>query len=185
MHTALLAALVLAEEGGGEGFSSPFVINTGLFFWTWVVFIMLFLVLKKFAWPFILKATEERERRIARQLADAERMRGEAEEALAEHKRLLAGAKEEAHTLINEAKAIAQKEREQLIARAQQEQVQMLERAKREIDTERQRAVHQLRREAVELSLAAAARLIDRRMDQPADRKLVEEFIDSIGKGGA
>jgi F-type H+-transporting ATPase subunit b len=169
MHTALLAALVLAEEGGGEGFSSPFVINTGLFFWTWVVFIMLFLVLKKFAWPFILKATEERERRIARQLADAERMRGE----------------EEAHTLINEAKAIAQKEREQLIARAQQEQVQMLERAKREIDTERQRAVHQLRREAVELSLAAAARLIDRRMDQPADRKLVEEFIDSIGKGGA
>ena len=185
MHTALLAALALAQEGGSEGFSSPFVINTGLFFWTWLVFILLFFVLKKFAWPFILRATEERERRIARQLAEAERMNAEAQAALEEHKQLLSGAKAEAHELINEAKTVAQKEREHLLNKAQQEQQQMLERAKREIDAERDRAVEQLRREAVELSLAAAARLIDRRMDQATDRKLVEEFIDSLGKEGS
>ena len=56
---------------------------------------------------------------------------------------------------------------------------------RREIDAEKDRAVVQLRREAVDLSLAAASKLIQERLDSSGDRKLVEQFIDSIGKGGA
>jgi len=100
---------------------------------------------------------------------------------LEEHRKLLAGAKEETHALINEAKGVAQAEREQLLAKTQEEQSKMLERAKREIDAERERAVDQLRHEAVEISLAAAAKLIQKRLDSDADRKIVEEYIGSLG----
>jgi F-type H+-transporting ATPase subunit b len=175
-----LAAAV--QEHAAEGPASPFEVNFGLFFWTWVVFIALFFALKKFAWPAILKATEERERRIKTQLDESERMNAEARAALEEHRKLLAGARDEARALINEAKTVAHKEREALLARTRTEQEQMLERAKREIDAERERAVAELRREAVDISLAAASRLVEQRLDNDANRRLVTEFLTSLGK---
>ena len=180
MLLSTLALLQEHAEEGAEGFSSPFDINFGLFFWTWVVFIALFFVLKRFAWPSILRATEDRERRIAAQLDDAEKMNAEAKQAMEEHKKLMANAKDEAHALIADAKSIGEKEREQLLAKTRAEQEQMLERAKREIDAERERAVTQLRKEAVDLSLAAASKLIHERLDTADDRKLVEEYLTSL-----
>lgn len=163
--------------------ATPFEVNFGLFFWTWVVFIALFFVLRKFAWPVILKNTEERERRIRHQLADAEKLNTEAKALLEEHRRMLASAKGQAHALLTEAKVTAEREREALLAKARQEQEQVLERAKREIAFERDRATAQLRREAVDLSLAAAAKLLEARMDSEADRRLVTEFLESAEKG--
>ncbi len=180
MFLLLLTALQEHGEAGGEGFSSPFEINFGLFFWTWVVFIALFFVLKKFAWPSILLATEERERKIAKQLDDAAKMNAEAKQAMEEHKKLMANAKDEAHSLIAEAKSVGGKEREQMLAKTRAEQEQMLDRAKLEIDAVRERAVTQLRKEAVDLSLAAASKLIQERLDSAADRKIVEEYLTSL-----
>jgi F-type H+-transporting ATPase subunit b len=171
----------MVQDEHAAGPASPFEVNFGLFFWTWIVFFGLFFALKRFAWPAILRATEERERKIRAQLEEAERMNAEARVALEEHRQLLAGAKGEAHALLNEAKAVAQKEREALLAKARQEQEQMLEHAKREIAAERERAVRELRREAVDLSLAAASKLIERRLDEEANRRLVSQFLESLG----
>ena len=63
-----LLTLLAAPVAGAP--LSPFEVNFGLFFWTWAVFIALFFILKKFAWPSILRATEERERAIERQLGE-------------------------------------------------------------------------------------------------------------------
>jgi F-type H+-transporting ATPase subunit b len=185
MRTAATLAVVQAAHAAeeGAGFASPFEVNFGLFFWTWLVFIVLFFVLKKFAWPAIVRVAAERERKIAQQLEEAERARTEAEKALEEHRKLLAGAKEQAQAFLSEAKSVAEKEREQLLARARQEQEQILDRAKREIEAERERAVTQLRREAVDLSLAAAAKLIGQRLDSAADRKIVEDYLASLEAG--
>jgi F-type H+-transporting ATPase subunit b len=168
--------MLAAVQEGESGFSSPFQVNFGMFFWTWLVFIVLFFVLKRYAWPPILRATEERERKIALQLEEAERLNSE------EHQRLLSGAREEAHRLLQEAKAAAEKEREVLLNRTREEQEHVLERAKQEIGAERDRAMGQLRREAVDLSLAAAARLIETRLDDDADRRLVERYLSSLGE---
>ena len=181
MPDVLLGWLAVLQEH--EGPASPFEVNFGLFFWTWVVFIALFFVLRKFAWPVILKNTLERERRIKHQLAEADRMNAEAKGLLDEHHRLMASAKGQAHTLLAEAKALAEREREALLAKARQEQEQILERAKREIGFERDRARMQLRREAVDLSLAAAAKLLEAKLDSEADRRLVTEFLESAEKG--
>jgi F-type H+-transporting ATPase subunit b len=176
----LFALQVHGAEEAAPGFASPFEVNFGLFFWTWAVFIVLFLVLKRFAWPAILKATEERERRIARQLSESERLNAEAQKTLEEHKQLLSGARHEAHELLAGAKAAAEKEREQMLARARQEQQQVLERAKKEIAAEKDRAVAELRREAVDLSLAAASKLLREKIDGEADRRLVERYLTDL-----
>lgn len=179
--TAMMLALLQEEEHLGP--SSPFEVEFGLIFWTWLVFIGLFLVLKKYAWPAILSATEERERKIALQLEHAENMNVEAQAALEEHKRLLAGAKEDAAALVNEAKIVAQKERETALAKAREDQEQILERAKREIAAERERALAQIRQEAVDLSLAAASRLVEANLDDKANRKLVVDYLASLESG--
>jgi F-type H+-transporting ATPase subunit b len=186
MLYTILAALQETHEAAGshaaEGFGSPFEVNFGLFFWTWLVFISLFLVLKKFAWPSIVKLTEERERAIQKQLDDAERANAEAKATLEQHKQLMAASKEEARVLVAEAKDLAEKERERLLGKTREEQEGILERAKREIQAERERAVAILRRETVDLSLAAASKLIQERLTSEADRKIVEDYLGAIGE---
>lgn len=173
--------MTLFQEGEhAEGPSGPFSVEIGLFVWTWIVFFALLFVIWKFAWPAIVRTTEERERRISRQLEDAEKMNADAREALEEHRRLLRGAKDEASQLVADARSVGEKEREQLLAKGRQEHEQLLERAKREIEAERERAVAHLRREAVELSLAAASKLIERNLDDEANRKIVVDFLSSL-----
>jgi F-type H+-transporting ATPase subunit b len=174
----VLLALAAETEGALGG---PFTLEPGLIIWTWTVFIALFLLLRRFAWPAILKTTEERELRIRTQLEEAERLNTEAKAALEEHRALLAGARQESHQLMQDAKSAAGKEREVLLVRTREEQEQLLERAKKEIAAERERALAELRREAVDLSLAAASKLIGARLDAAGDRKLVEEYLASLG----
>ena len=169
-----------AEQAAEHGPTSPFDVEVGLIFWTWLVFLALLFVLWKYALPPILKATEERERRVAKQLDDAEKASAEAQKTLEEHRQLLAGAKDEAAGLVAEARVVAEKERESLLAKAQQEQEQMLDRARREIASERDRAVAQLRREAVDLSLAAASKLVEHNLDDEGNRKMVEKYLASL-----
>jgi F-type H+-transporting ATPase subunit b len=81
-----------------------------------------------------------------------------------------------------EAKTAAEKERSAAIERTRQEQEEILARARREIGDERDKALTELRREAVDLSLAAAAKLIGQRLDSAQDRALVEGYLASLEK---
>src|SRR5204863_327687 len=153
----------------GEEFT-PFSINTGLIFWTLVVFGILLALLWKLGWPALLKAVEERERRIQQQLEEAERARAEAARLLEEHKRLIAAARAEA---------------QDLIAQARKQYEQLLDRARKEIESEKGKAILELRREAVDLSIAVASKLIEANLDSDANRRLVTEYLASLEAGGA
>src|SRR5437867_7702499 len=96
-----------AQEGGGGGGGGPLTVDGGLVIWTLVVFGLLLLVLRRSAWPVLLSAVRERERRLEQQIAEAERNRAEAAALLEEHKKLLARAKGEAQDIRNKAKAVA------------------------------------------------------------------------------
>src|SRR2546423_6414415 len=162
-----MLALLLVQEGE----FTPFSINTGLIFWTIVVFGILLALLWRFGWPAIIKSVEARERRIQQQLEEAERARAEAARLLEEHKRTIATAKAEAQELIAKAKAVADKERETLLAKARQEYEQLLERARHEIDAEKEKAIVELRREAVDPSLAPARQPLQAQPDNRAHPK--------------
>ena len=174
----LLPAMLFAAEGGGP--VSPFEVNFGLFFWTWLVFIVLYLLLKRFAWPAIVKATEEREQAIARQLEEAETLNAEAATHLAEQQKLLGEARTQGQQLLADAKHAADRERSAAVEKTKQEQEALLDRAKRDIAAEREKAIRALREEAVDLSLAAASKLIEQRLDSDGDRKLVLSYLGSL-----
>ncbi len=176
----LFLALILQEAEHAEGGGGPFTVEPGLIVWTWIVFIALFFVLRRYAWPALLSAAEEREKRIARQLEEAERQSTESKKLLEEHRAMVANARQEAHELIGEARTVAEGERQQILEKARADQEQMIDRAKREIDAEKDRAISDLRREAVDLSLAAASRLVGERLDNEANRKLVREYLGSL-----
>lgn len=176
----LLLALIQEAEGHAAGPASPFEVNFGLFFWTWLVFLLLLYVLKRFAWPPLVQATVEREKRIQAQLEEAERRNQEAQALLEQHKRLLEESRTKAHQLMAEAKAFADKERTVALEKARQEQEELLARAQRDIAAERDRAIEELRRETVDVSLAAASKLIGKRLDSDTDRKLVEEYLAGL-----
>jgi F-type H+-transporting ATPase subunit b len=164
----------------GEPAPGPLTVDGGLMLWTIVVFLLLLAVLKKFAWPAVLGAVEAREKALEEQLAAAQRSRTEAAELLAEHKKLVADAKSQAHTVMAESRALAEKERAVALEKTKEEQAELLARARREIASERDRAVADLRREAVDLSLAAASKLIGERLGSETDRKLVTEYLATL-----
>jgi F-type H+-transporting ATPase subunit b len=175
---ASMAVPALAQEEHAA--SGPLTVEFGLMFWTIVVFLLLLLILKKFAYPALLGAVEARERALQEQLDAAERNRAESEALLAEHKKLIAEARTQAHALLVEARTTAEKERALAMEKTLQEQQELLERARREIVDERDQAIAELRREAVELSLAAASKLIGERLTSDIDRKVVQEYLSRL-----
>jgi F-type H+-transporting ATPase subunit b len=176
----LLSLLLQHGEGGATEAATPFDINTGVIFWTVLIFVILMALLWRFAWPSILKSVEERERRIQKQLEDAEKANALAQQLLEEHKKTIAGARTEAQDMIAKAKAVAQKERELLLAKAREEYEALLARARKDIDAEKEKAIVALRREAVELSIAAAAKVIEANLDTEANRRLVTEYLATL-----
>ena len=171
--------LALLQE---EHVASPFDINGGVIIWTVVIFIILLAGLWRLGYPALLRMVEERERRIQKQLEDAERANAEAQRLLEEHKKQIAAARNEAQEILAKAKSVSEKERATLLAKAREEYDALLNRARKDIDAEKDKAIQALRREAVDLSIAAASRVIEANLDTDANRKLVTEFLESLGK---
>jgi F-type H+-transporting ATPase subunit b len=61
-----------------------------------------------------------------------------------------------------------------------QQQQQMLERARREIEQEKERAIADMRREAIDLAIAGASKVIEKNLDDQSNRQIVESFLSSI-----
>lgn len=175
--TPIILPAAIQEAHAAPG---PLTVEGGLMIWTVFVFLLLLLILKRFAYPALLGAVEARERALQEQLDEAERNRAESAALLAEHKKLVAEARTQAHGLLMEARTSAEKERALAMEKTLQEQQQLLERARRDIGAERDRAIAELRREAVDLSLAAASKLIGERLTSDTDRKLVQEYLASL-----
>lgn len=184
MGVAMLLALQ-EHAAGGEGLIDklppPFQPSWGLAIWTLVVFGMLAVVLAKFAYPWIVETTVAREEQIKKQLAEAERMHTEAAANLEEQRKLLAASRGEAQAIIAEARQAAERERALGLEKTRQEQEELLARAKREIGAERERAVGEIRREAVDLAIAAAGKVVGTRLASADDRRLIEEYLTQIG----
>ena len=177
-----MTSLLSFIQHEAERVASPFDINSGVIIWTVVIFVILLGLLYRLGYPALLKMVEERERRIQKQLEDAEKANAEAQRLLEEHKKQIAAARHEAQEILAKAKTVSQKERETLLAKAREEYDALLSRARKDIEAEKDKAILALRREAVELSIAAASRVIEANLDTEANRKLVTEFLESLGK---
>lgn len=174
------AASLLAQEGAPEPAPSLVALRINLMFWTLVIFGLLYFMLRKWAFPAILGAVEKREKALADALENAKHDREEAQRLLEEHRRQIEAARGEAQKLIADGRAVSEKMRNDLLEQTRQEQQTMLERARQEIDAEKERAIAQLRREAVNLAIVGASKVIEQNLDSAKNRQLVESFLSSL-----
>lgn len=167
-----------AQGGGGDG--GLYDMNTGLSVWTLLVFGILVFILSKYAWGPILQAVEAREKGIQSALDEAAARQDEAAKLLAQHKEQMADARRQASELIAEGKAAGETVRKDIEEKARAEAQGIIERARAEIGRERDLAIQELRKESVELALAAASRLMQENLDQAKDRQLVERYLSEM-----
>jgi F-type H+-transporting ATPase subunit b len=178
-----LSPAVVWAQGGGEGGGGVYDMNTGLSVWTLIVFAGLVFLLGKFAWGPILKMVDEREKGIQSALDQAAQRNAEAAKLLDEHKAQLADARRQASELIQEGRVAGESVRREIEEKARVEAQAILDRAKDEIGRERDAALQTLRKESVELALAAASRLMQENLDQAKDRAIVERYLAEFGGG--
>lgn len=175
----LSAAPVLAQEASNEPVNllAP---KAGLMFWTLVIFLILFAVLSKFAFPPLFESVEARERALEEAIEGAKRDRAEAAELLAQQRALLEAGRADAQRFIAESRSTAEKMRTDMLAQTKAQQEEMLDAARRAIEAERVSAVAQLRKESVDLAIAGASRVIEQNLDSANNRRIVEQFLGSL-----
>ena len=155
-------------------------LQINLMFWVLIIFGILYWILQKYAFPVILKSVEDREKALSDAIEGAKADRAAAAKLLAEHQAKIEGARNEAQKLIADGRAVAEKMRADLIEKTHGEQQEMLERARRDIGIERDKAIAELRREAVDLAIAGASKVIEENLDGDKNRKLVESFLNTL-----
>ena len=157
-------------------------VNFALSFWTFVTFLLLIVVLGKFAWGPILQMIETREKTIADALESAKRERAEAENAAAEMRATLEKARAEAAEMVRKNQQEVAAAKAELIEHARKESEELLKQARATIEEERRAAVADLRSQVVDLAIEAAGRLLATQMDEKKQRQLVEEYLEKLPK---
>jgi len=143
-------------------------------------FIILFLLLRRFLFPPLLRMLDERKRRIAEGLAAADIARKEAE---AERARLMAqieAERREAQARIAAASAEAERVKAEIVAQAQREAEAIKAKAIAEAEAERQRILAEAHKQIAELTVLATERVVRRGLDESLQRRLIEDFLAEL-----
>ncbi|MBI2796236.1 MAG: F0F1 ATP synthase subunit B [Gemmatimonadetes bacterium] len=174
----LVATPAFAEEGGPVNLLAP---SGGLMFWTLLIFVALMLILSRYAFKPLLAAVEAREAALEETIAKAKADREAAAALLAEQQAGLAKSRAEAQAMIAEGRSAGEKLRAELLEQGKSQQAEFLERARRDLSNEKDRAIAEIRKEAVELAIKGAARVIERNLDDAGNRQLVESYLATVG----
>jgi F-type H+-transporting ATPase subunit b len=142
-----------------------------------VNFLLLLYLLNRFLFKRVFALLDERSSKISKGLEDAEVAARDRELARAEREAAVAEARKEANEMIARANKIAEDTRNEILADAKSEAEKVTARAREEIVAEKDRAMAEIRGQVAELALAAAGKLVRREMDDPTQRRLVEEFL--------
>lgn len=171
------AAEKSSEEASQD--PNPLAIDPDLAIWTGVVFVVLFLVLRAFAWPQISSALEERERKIEANIAAAQAQNDEAKRLLAEHEAKIAAAAGEVRAMLDEARRDADAARKRIEGEGQQAAKAELDRAVREIGRARDAAVQELAISSANVAVDLARGIVKQDISADRQKQLVH---DALGK---
>jgi F-type H+-transporting ATPase subunit b len=155
-------------------------LRPGLTLWTAITFLLLVVILSRFAWGPIVKMLDERERTIRDAIDQAKKERAEAERMLVEQKASLAAAQREAAELAKRSKQEVEVMRQDLTARARKEADDLVAQARRQIQEEKVKAISEIKGLAADLAIDAARKLITTSLDEKSQRALVEDYIAKL-----
>lgn len=174
LATAEDASVEVEHAAGGAGMMD---ISAPMMALTWVTFLLLALVLYKFAWKPLLAALTHREDSIRRSLETAENARKEAEAAAVRHEEAAKKARQEAKAIVDDARSTAATLAKTVDENARREAKALVEEARREISAATSSARETLRKEVADLSIAIASKMIQRNIDESSNRKLAEDML--------
>ena len=155
--------------------------SIGLFFWQILLFLLLFFLLKKFAWKPILNAVNEREDGIKNALAEADNARKEMENLKSDNEKILKEARAERDAMMKDAREI----KESMISEAKEEAkaqgTKLIEQAKSTIQNEKLAAITDLKNEVADLSISIAEKVMQQELSSEGKQAaLVEKMLGDI-----
>ncbi|VMW72420.1 proton-translocating ATPase, F0 sector, subunit b [Streptococcus pneumoniae] len=145
-------------------------------------FILLLVLIKKFAWSNITGIFEERAEKIASDIDRAEESRQKAEVLAQKREDELAGSRKEAKTIIENAKETAEQSKANILADAKLEAGHLKEKANQEIAQNKVEALQSVKGEVADLTISLAGKIISQNLDSHAHKALIDQYIDQLGE---
>jgi F-type H+-transporting ATPase subunit b len=146
-----------------------------------VAFIVLFIVMAKFAFPPITKILDERANKIRESIEKAEETRVEAERLLEEYRQQMAEARLEAAKVIEQGRTVAENMKAEIVAKAREEAEAERVKAIESIKSEKAAAMAELQRSVADLSVAVAGKILGETMNAAAHEALIDRYIAEVG----
>ncbi|HEX0174906.1 TPA: F0F1 ATP synthase subunit B [Streptococcus pneumoniae] len=145
-------------------------------------FILLLVLIKKFAWSNITGIFEERAEKIASDIDRAEEARQKAEVLAQKREDELAGSRKEAKTIIENAKETAEQSKANILVDAKLEAGHLKEKANQEIAQNKVEALQSVKGEVADLTISLAGKIISQNLDSHAHKALIDQYIDQLGE---
>lgn len=152
----------------------------GLIFWTVLIFTILLVLLRAFAWKPILNAVKERNDSISEALNSAKKAKEEMASLQADNEKILKEARVERDNIVKEARDL----KDQMVADAKKqasvEAEKMIENAKSAIENEKRAAINEMKNQMAALSVEIAEKLIQKELsDKSGQDELINNLLDS------
>lgn len=144
-------------------------------------FLLLIVLIKKFAWDNITSTFEQRAKKISDDIDGAESARQKAEDLAQKRETELAGSRQEATTIIENAKETAEKNKAGILADAADEAGRLKEKANQEIAQTKAEALNSIKGDVADLTVNLASKILGQQLDQEAHKELIDRYIDKLG----
>jgi F-type H+-transporting ATPase subunit b len=155
-------------------------VEPGLFIWTILVFLVLLVLLTKFAWKPLLVALAARELTIRQSLDHAQKTKEELERVHQDSARILQQARVDAEGILARSRTDADRLGAELRQKAREEADAIVRNAQRQIQMETRRALDEIRHEAVDLSVTIAGKLLERHVSKEDNMRLIDQTLSAI-----
>ncbi len=157
-----------------------FEIDPGLFVWSTITFLILVGLLYKFAFNPLMKLQRARQDEIRQAIHDAERLRDEAQELLANYRQQLAEARQEAEAIVERARKAGEASRAEILAEARRQADAALAKAREQIERDTKLALQRIREEAADLTIAATEKVARSSLSLEDQLRLIKQTIDEM-----
>ncbi|MFD1036853.1 F0F1 ATP synthase subunit B [Virgibacillus byunsanensis] len=145
-------------------------------------FVILLVLLRKFAWGPVIGMMQKREEYVAGEIEAAEKSRAEAEKASKEATEQLKQTKQEAQQIIEDAKSAGSNQEKSIIENAHQEADRIKQSAQEEIRNEKEKALQALQDKVASLSVLIASKVIEKEISAQDQEDLINDYIKEVGE---
>jgi len=168
------------HDGSSSGKINPLKLDKDLAVWTFVVFVILLIVLRKFAWGPISAGLDKREQNIADHIAAAAQNHEEAKALLVQYDERLAKAAGEVREIIEEARRDAERTQKEILAKAADDALALQDRARREIETATAAALQELSQRSASLAVELAGKIVQAQLSRDDHARLIDDAVSQF-----